>query len=236
MTSMNFLPDDFDCTDAIRRSATRKLAALEAVADELPVYIIHDMRDLSVVYLSPRGLDQLGASLADVRQMGLEYYTTFFNPDDVEFYLPKYKDALRNAEQRTQWFSFFQQVATGEDNGFDWYLSASRTFMCDEQGEPLLSLTFALQLDPNHHLTEKAERLMAENLLLRENYQRYVSLTKREKELLQYIASGEKTSVISERTHISEKTLNTHRRNIKRKIGAKTHYDIIKFAQAFNLV
>src|SRR5690606_5041632 len=109
-------------------------------------------------------------------------------------------------------------------------------FVCDEKGQLLLFLAFALQLDPNHHLAEKAERLMAEHLMLKDNYQRFASLTKREKELLQYIAAGETAGETSNRVFISEKTLHTHRRNIKRKLGAKSQYDIIKFAQAFNLV
>ncbi|MBK1440364.1 hypothetical protein JHJ32_10240 [Parapedobacter sp. ISTM3] len=232
----DFLPPHFDCSDSVRRQIVQKLAAFEAVADELPVYIIHDVRDFSVVYLSQKGLQLLGASLEDVRRMGQEYFIKFFNPDDVQFYLPRFIERLRNKESAARWFSFFQQVTTGQNQSFEWYLSASRPFIYDEEDRPLLSLTFALQLDPNHHLAEKAERLMTENLLLKDNYQRYASLTKREKELLQYIASGKKTVEISNQNHISEKTLNTHRRNIKRKLGAKTHYDMIKFAQAFNLV
>src|SRR5690606_26645477 len=155
--------------------------------------------------------------------------------DDVSFYVPELLEAFRKTKPG-KWFSFFQQVATGENKVFEWYLSAARPFIYDESGKLLLSLTFALPLDPNHHLAEKAERLMEENLMLKDNYQRYAALTKREMELLRYIASGEKAGEISKRIHISEKTLNTHRRNIKRKIGARTHYDIIKFAQAFNLV
>lgn len=231
----DLLPADFDCSIAVRQEIIRKLTALEAVADELPVYIIHDVRHFSVMYMCPRGLQLLGISLEDVRRLGSAYYTRFFNPDDVAFYLPKFMELLQNPDP-PKWFSFFQQVTTGKGNGFEWYLSASRPFVFDEKGKPILSLTFALQLDPNHHLAEKAERLMEENLLLKNNYQRFASLTKREKELLQYIALGQKTAEISGRIHISEKTMHTHRRNIKRKIGAKTHYDIIKFAQAFNMV
>lgn len=233
---MNYLlPAEFDCSKDVRKIVEQKLAALDAIADELPVFIVHDVRDFSVVYLSPNGLRLLGTELKEVRRIGQEYFTRFFNPDDVAFYLPKFKERLKTGD-RSKWFSFFQQVTTGKERGFEWYLSAARPFVYDERGEPLLSLTFALQLDPNHHLAEKAERLMEENLLLKDNYQRYASLTAREKELLQYIASGVKTAEISDRVYISEKTLNTHRRNIKKKLGVKSHYDMIKLAQAFNLV
>lgn len=231
----DFLPPDLHCNESVQLEAVRKLTVLLAAADELPVFIVHDVRDFSVVYMSPLGLELLGTTLTEVRQLRGEYFTRFFNPADVEFYLPRFMEVLQKPIP-AQWFSFFQQVATGKEKAFEWYLSASRPFVYDEQGAPLLALTFALQLDPNHHLAEKAERLMDENLFLKDNYQRFASLTKREKELLHYIALGYRTMEISERTHISEKTMRTHRRNIKRKIGAKTHYDIIKFAQAFNMV
>lgn len=231
----DFLPADFECSDTTRQLIIQKLTAFEAIADELPVYIIHDLRDLSVVYMSPSGLRQLRATLEEVREMGQEYFAEFFNPVDVAFYLPKFVESVQIPGAK-QWYSFFQQVATGQDNAFEWYLSASRSFIQDETGKPLLSLTFALQLNPNHHLAEKADRLMMENQLLKDNHQRYATLTKRERELLKYIASGEKTPEMSSRLCLSEETINTHRRNIKRKIGAKTYYDIVRFAQAFNLV
>jgi len=230
-----FLPADFDCSDSIREEIIQKLTAFEAIADELPVYIILDARDSSVVYMSKLGLQLLGATQEQIRQLGPSYHLEFFNRMEDTFNRPKFMEAVQLSEPR-KWFSFFQQVATGVEKAFEWYLTAVRPFVYDEQGQLLLFLAFALQLDPNHHLTEKAERLMEENLLLKDNYQRFASLTKREKELLRYIASGKTAMETSSRMFISEKTLNTHRRNIKRKLGAKSIYDMIKFAQAFNLV
>src|SRR5690606_37522564 len=139
----------------------------------------HDVRDFSVVYLSGKGLKLLGATLDEVRQMGPAYFARFFNPDEVSFALPAFTETIQRPDGG-EWFSHFQQVRTGEGRAFQWYLSAARLFMRDGDGQPLLSLTFALQLDPNHHLAEKAERLMAENLMLKDNYQHFASLTKRE--------------------------------------------------------
>lgn len=233
MTSL--LPADFPCSEAVREAADRKIAALEAVADELPVYIIHDLRDFSVVYMSRVGLRQLGLTQAELREMGPDYHARFFNQSDVNFYIPKLLETL-SLPGPPQWFSFFQQVATGKGREFEWHLSATRPFIYDEDDSAVLTLTFALLLDPNHHLAEKAARLMDENLLLRENYSRFASLTRREREIMPHIVSGEKPVETSQKLSVSEETINTHRRNIKRKIGAKTSYDILKFAQAFNLV
>lgn len=50
------------------------------------------------------------------------------------------------------------------------------------------------------------------------------------------LARGESSADISKKLFISELTANTHRKNIKRKLKAETSYDLLKFAQAFDLI
>jgi len=63
-----FLPADFDCCEAVRIRTENKLATLEAITYTLPVYIVHDIRNSSVVYLSEKGLGLLGVTLEEVLQ------------------------------------------------------------------------------------------------------------------------------------------------------------------------
>ena len=55
-------------------------------------------------------------------------------------------------------------------------------------------------------------------------------LTKREKEILCHIAHGKSTSNISEKLNISSMTVDTHRKNIRRKLNLQTHNELITFA------
>lgn len=55
-------------------------------------------------------------------------------------------------------------------------------------------------------------------------------LTDREFELFQWIGRGLSTSKIAERMHISAKTVETHRMNIKEKLGLATAGELISFA------
>lgn len=64
----------------------------------------------------------------------------------------------------------------------------------------------------------------------------YTTLTKRERELLRLMALGMTPKEIAEQRTTSEKTVRTHRRNIKRKLQVKKEVDLVYFAQAFNLV
>lgn len=91
-------------------------------------------------------------------------------------------------------------------------------------------------LDPLHHVTSKVNRLLEENNFLRRNQKVFTSLGKREKEILKFMALGNSTAEMAARLFFSEQTVNTHRRNIKAKLNAESNYDIVKFAQSFDLI
>jgi DNA-binding NarL/FixJ family response regulator len=55
-------------------------------------------------------------------------------------------------------------------------------------------------------------------------------LTKREKEVLSYIAEKKKSREISEILSISQETVKTHRKNIRSKLGMNNYSDLIYFA------
>lgn len=69
-----------------------------------------------------------------------------------------------------------------------------------------------------------------------ENWQKFQSLTKKEKILLKLITIGKSNKEISEQLFISEHTVRTHREKIRKKIDAHNLYEMIKFAEAFDLI
>ena len=55
-------------------------------------------------------------------------------------------------------------------------------------------------------------------------------LTSREREVLQHIANGESNKQIARELDLSVRTVETHRLNIKRKLGIDGQAELIKFA------
>ncbi len=55
-------------------------------------------------------------------------------------------------------------------------------------------------------------------------------LTERETEIVKLIANGKSSKKIAEELFVSIHTINTHRKNISKKIGAKGTSDIVLFA------
>lgn len=61
------------------------------------------------------------------------------------------------------------------------------------------------------------------------------ALTPREREVLQLLAEGRKAKEVAARLHVSEKTVQTHRRNIMDKLNLRTLPHLTKFAIAHGL-
>lgn len=233
----NFIPESFNCSDETRQSINQKILAFSALSEELPVFIIHEVRENTVVYMSDTGVKALGTTLEALRAMGTDYYKFFFNEEDAANYIAQWELFKADPASKGAWFTYFQQVSNvGFDNPL-WFLSVSRIITYDDvTGEPLFSLTLALRLNQYLPIAPKLERLVNENLFLKEHIDLFAQLTSREKEILKQMSSGDGIKAIAQAAFLSEETVRTHRRNIKRKLKIKNDIELVRFAQAFNLV
>ncbi len=77
--------------------------------------------------------------------------------------------------------------------------------------------------------------ILSENTFLKNNSERYFSLTNREKQVFQLYANEVGIKKISEELFLSELTVRTHWRNVKKKLSIKSHADIANYKNAFNL-
>lgn len=217
-------------------SLQQQIAELHTVAHKIPgALIVMDIQTTHVEYLSPAGCRLLGVTLEEIKAMGADYHTHFFNAQESEEYVPKIIGLLeRNQPEET--ISFFQQVRTGPGGSWQWYCSSIKIFFWDEQGTPRYTITVAQPVHFTNNISIKAERLLEENNFLRRNYSRFQKLTNREREILSLLARGRSAPEIAAQAHLSILTVNTHRRNIKNKLGATSLVEMLEWARAFDLV
>lgn len=224
-----------DISSALTNRVKEKIAAIDAIANDLPsVIIIHNLRTRSVEYMSERGLKLLNTTLQELKSLGEAYFDEYFNPEDAKNYFPKFLDMLQKNDLE-EVFSYFQQVRTKEDGDWEWYLSSAKVFMFDDYGSPFLCITTANPIDELKSITYKIERLLEEKEMMRNQLTKYGLLTKREKEIVKLLVSGKKSSEIAEMLFVSVATVEQHRKNIKRKIGIKNLPEMVRFAQAFDM-
>ena len=222
--------------EELQQAAHEKIIQLQAVEQHIPgVIIVHNLVADSIVYLSKRGRDGLNVSLEEIRLPHFDYHQRFFNPEDAANYAPKIL-GLMQRNQDDEIVTYFQQVRATEKDPYKWYSSSTKILLRDKEKRPLLAITIALPIDAEHYFTPKIERLIKENSYLRENQSLFASLSKREKEVLRLLTLGNNSNEIAEKLNISEATAKTHRKNIRGKLNAESSYDLIQFAQAFNLI
>jgi DNA-binding CsgD family transcriptional regulator len=220
----------------IEERIAAKIRDIAALAEEVPgVIIIHNIRDLSVVYMSPRGQRILGVDIEELVRMGPEYYNRFFNPDEAKEHVPTMISLLQKNNNEES-IALFQQVKSESSQEWTWYSTSVKIFMRDDEGNPLLTIAIAIPIDAKHHITNKVSRLLDENNFLRKNYEKFSKLTNRERQILRYMALGKTSNEIGTDLHISVATAETHRKNIKKKLAISSTLDISNYARAFDLI
>lgn len=234
MNSLSSIENIFD--EKTIQLIDSKIAEIESYENDIPgVIIVFQASDFAVVYMSKRGRDILKITNEELRDLGPNYHTRFFNPEESKDYAPKLIDFLRR-NTNNEIISLFQQVRPSPQHDYSWYMTGLKVVLRDEASIPLLILGIAIPVDAMHELAQKAQRVLDENNFLKKNFHLFEALTKREVELLKLFARGFTNENIARQLFISEETVATHRKNIKRKLGCKTTYDCTYFAQAFNLI
>jgi DNA-binding CsgD family transcriptional regulator len=71
---------------------------------------------------------------------------------------------------------------------------------------------------------------------MKNNFQIFSDLTRREKEIISLLAQGYDNPTIADKLFISRYTVEQHRKNIRSKTGFKRLAEIIRFAITFDLV
>jgi DNA-binding CsgD family transcriptional regulator len=213
-----------------------KIREIREIEDSIPsIIIIHNIQEgFTVEYMSKRGQKILNIGLEELQALGLQYHDRFFNPEDAVYYVPKLQELL-NRNDMDEVFTFFQQVRPSPEHAWQWHLSSIKLLMRDDEAKPLLTLTMATPIDPQNHVTQKVERLLEENTFMRNNFEKYASLTPREREILKNIAEAKTNKEIADELFMSISTVETHKKNIKKKLKVKTGTELVSFGRAFEL-
>jgi DNA-binding CsgD family transcriptional regulator len=231
---MNTLKNDNKFS--VEEKIAQKIAEIQKYEDDIPgVIILLNAINGAVHYMSKRGREEMGVTNEELVAMGSDYNLRYFNVEESKEYAPKILDFLSRQNQ-TEVISLFQQVRKSPELPYRWHITGLKIVLKNKEGVPVLLMAIAIAIDPMHELAHKAQRILDENKFLKSNYHLFDKLTKREIEILKLIAKGTTNEIISQKLFISEETVETHRKNIKRKLNCKTTIDCSRFAAAFDLI
>jgi DNA-binding CsgD family transcriptional regulator len=218
------------------KQISKAIESFAPYAEKLPgVVIIHQLEPFTPCFMTSNGLELLGINKEELLEIGTDYHNRFFNNDDMEDYLMKL-DNLLNTSDIKETFTFFQQVKLKAREEWVWHVASTKVFLKNEKDEPSHIITIALPINGLKHIPNKAERLLAENEFYIMNSEKYKSLGKRAKKVLQLVALGKSSQEIAEELFISVETVKSHRKMIKQKLGINSVYEFTLYANAFDLI
>lgn len=201
------------------------------IGDFIPgLFHLNSREDMTVEYISQTGLDYFGLTQSELQGLGVEFFKRCLSPETTNVVMPRFA-AFSDQNDKNTIYSDFQIVRRDYDHKFETFISNLKLLKDRNQ--------FAVITTPIKsfgNAAHKLERLLGEERFFRKNYKRFMSLSRREKEILSLLAHGHSNKEIGDRLYISSHTVRTHRNRIYQKLDIRKVLDVIKYAQAFDLI
>ncbi len=201
------------------------------VIDSLPGWFhLNHLDKLGILLMSKSMENDLNVSSIEAVKLGVDFLRDIIHPAIEGIVVPRLiKQREKNDENSI--LSFVQMIRMNKKVKYRPYFTATKIskkyhcFIC--QSIPFINFENEI-----HKYSDKID-LHLEQIA---DFQRYRSLTKREKEILRLISLGETNNEISELLNISPLTVKTHRQNLIRKLGANKLSQLVRIARNFKLV
>ena len=205
--------------------------SFEEVVDDIPgIFHANHKADLSIKHLNKEGEQYTHFTKDEMNEMGYEYFEKYAHPDTMNYVFPRFLEFYNNADDEKV-RGEFQQIKNPKTGNFETLFTVCKPFKEQE-----LLLTTSNPLKDLEWVSSKIERIAGEEIFVRKNFQQFQSLTSRELEILALIALGKTNKCISDQLFISTATVKQHRKFIKKKTDSQNTVELVKFAQAFDLI
>jgi DNA-binding CsgD family transcriptional regulator len=201
--------------------------SLDELGDLIPGFVhVNSLKTHGLEYVNKKGLEIFEKSIDEIKKEGREFLLSISDKKSQEIFKIKNHYFTCNKEKI---FSHFQRLCYPDKNiPFKLFYTSSKIYRSQNA---FISFTQPLHLLQNDSFLKEIveERFVFFN----KNYYKYQSLTKREQQLLGFIADGDNNKTISEKLCISLHTVKTHRKNICRKLDTGRLTDLLRFAHVF---
>ena len=209
-------------TFSIDKAIKNNKYSLSEIGELIPGMLhINDNRSLEIRYMS----EFLEADLTDANK----HLFSCIHPFTAQFSFTQLNNLIAQ-DDATEICSVPLLIKkTPKTQQYEWYFANSKIYKHDSL------LAISIPFSKLERSITQLNKLFDDHLFIRKQFERFCSLTKREKEILKLIASGHTNYQIAERLFISRDTVRTHRNRLYKKLDIKHLADTIRYAQAFDL-
>ncbi|MEC7756165.1 helix-turn-helix transcriptional regulator [Roseivirga sp. UBA1976] len=215
--------------DKMRRLYLKNKRHFDQVVEYLPIPVVKsDVKSWDFTQINDSAQCMLGLEREYVLDNGSKATTSLVQPENIPV-IRKYLSSRNFNDSGDKVIPYFQNARLFNKEEYIWTLTY-KIFLNENE-------YFSLY-QPMHDFRVVAPTLikhLGDTVMDMESYNRFHSLTRREKEILKNVASGSSNKEIGESLFISEHTVRTHRNNIWRKLNISHIKDAIRFAGLFEL-
>lgn len=203
-----------------------------AISDTLP-FVVHfnSPKDLAVQYVNNNFTSITGYDLEQLLAGGAEIFEEYVHPDSLAAY-PNLLKLSTDAGETP--FTFIHHVRMRGPRKPEY--------------RPLITITkpmnrlnaskFCISAQP-HEFGNWHQRIL--NIVELDSFKvkhfaLFNRLTMREKDVMRLLTEGLGNPQIADRLYISRSTVETHRKNLKAKLGLKSYKELLRFSVAFGIV
>lgn len=204
----------------------------DSLSEDLPAVMhLSDSETLKIIEVNSTFTETVGYELEEIQENWFQYLTNTVHPNtigSVKSFLPDFYQ--NDHPSRVKAFLQYARLKGQEEYlPFMSFTKASRlpcgrvlwiAFPSSQFGEKQISIEQVIKMDE----------------FKLKHFQRFQTLTNREIEILRLLANGYDNPAIAERLFLSRLTVETHRKNLKRKLEIVSVRDLMRYAYAFNLV
>ena len=216
----------------------------------LTPFLIIDHSTMDYLYASENMRRQLGYSSKELVKGGMELTLETLHPEDVDRLTILHSDLFKiyysiPESKRSNYKFTYESRLKRTDGKYVWIMQEVFFPVCDENNNPLLSVTNTISIDHiklGDTITLTAQRYDEKNCSFIEFSKKYPledniqQLTPRELEILQMISEGYLTKEIADKLYVSILTVNKHRQNMLRKTNAGTISELVGNAKDWGLL
>ncbi len=151
---------------------------------------------------------------------------------DRESFLERIKEKAK-IKDPLKCFSLFQQLRTMDENDLRWHLFSFKFLTKEKGGDEIMLSAVITPISAEDKTMKKVLGILEENKLIKKHFPSYITLTHRERQVLNLLADGKSAKSIAEGLFISLHTAETHCKKIKAKLGAGSRIELMQIARLF---
>lgn len=198
------------------------------------------------IYNSNNMHNLFGYDLEKIEEIGTKYYDSRIHPEDYlgllknGLALIKHYFSLPSSERKDFKLQNEYRILNAQDK-YVKVIEQQQVLELDPKGNLWLALS-VLDISPNQepidNITSQLVNVKTgetKQFELVEKSIDNVELSKREKQILSYVKEGLLSKEISNNLSISVHTVNTHRQNILKKLGANNSFEAVEYASKLRL-